>query len=63
MLKTAVYKWLQRFETGRESLEDDRRSGRPATPLTHENVRRVECISLKSTSKNLTLTVMMNKVN
>ena len=46
MQKTAVYKWLQRFETGRQSLEDDPRSGRPATPFTHENVRRVEEIVL-----------------
>lgn len=40
--KTAVYKWLQRFNTGRESLEDDPRSGRPSTSVTAENVETVE---------------------
>ena len=40
--KTAVYKWLQRFNTGRESLEDDPRSGRPSTSVTAENIETVE---------------------
>ena len=26
--RTAVFKWLERFKTGRQSLEDNQRSGR-----------------------------------
>lgn len=31
--KARVYCWLDRFKEGRESLEDDPRSGRPATAV------------------------------
>lgn len=36
-----VYKWVNRFESGRVSLEDDPRSGRPATCVTEETVALV----------------------
>ena len=39
MQKTAVYKWLNRFENRRSSLEDDARVGRPATTLTPKNIK------------------------
>jgi len=29
--KSAVYDWFSRFKNGKETLEDDRRSGRPST--------------------------------
>lgn len=41
--KTTVYKWVERFSSGYESVEDEARSGRPATPSTAqvvENVRK-----------------------
>jgi len=31
MKKTAVFKWVKRFSEGRESVTDEKRSGRPAT--------------------------------
>lgn len=40
--KTAVYKWIERFKGGRESLEDDDRSGRPAEAITKANINAVE---------------------
>ncbi|XP_018057559.1 PREDICTED: putative uncharacterized protein FLJ37770 [Atta colombica] len=36
--KTAVYEWHERFKSGRESIEDDERSGRPSTSKTDENI-------------------------
>jgi len=38
MTKTAVYKWVKRFSEGRESVNDEERSGRPATSRTEENI-------------------------
>lgn len=51
--KTAVYKWMQRFEDGRESLEDDPRSGRPATTTTQENIDSVE--NILQTNRRITI--------
>lgn len=39
--KTAVYEWHERFRSGRESVEDDERSGRPSTSKTDENINKV----------------------
>jgi len=39
--KTAVYEWHERFKNGRESVEDDERSGRPSTSKTDENINKV----------------------
>lgn len=36
-----VLKWVHLFETGRENIEDDPRSGRPTTSLTTENIELV----------------------
>jgi len=38
--KTAVYEWHERFKSGRESVEDDERSGR-STSKTDENINKV----------------------
>ena len=38
---STVKKWAAEFKRGRESLEDDPRSGRPATATTQENIDRV----------------------
>ena len=40
MKKTAVYKWVERFSEGRESVTDEERSGRPATSRTEENIAK-----------------------
>jgi len=39
--KTAVYEWHERFKSGRESVEDDERSGRLSTSKTDENINKV----------------------
>ena len=41
MSRTRLFEWHRRFKEGREEMEDDRRSGRPSTSKTDENVERV----------------------
>ena len=38
---STVKKWAAEFKRGRESLEDDPRSGRPFTATTQENIDRI----------------------
>ena len=42
--KKTVFKWFQRFQEGKESLEDDERSGRPSTARTDENITQVSIV-------------------
>jgi hypothetical protein len=39
--QTAVFEWHSRFKTGRVSVEDDERSGRPSTSKMTENVVKI----------------------
>ena len=39
--RTQCFEWHRRFQSGRSSLEDDERSGRPSTSITQENVLRI----------------------
>ena len=41
MSRTRLFEWHSRFKEGREEVEDDRRSERPSTSRTDENVERV----------------------
>jgi len=36
-----VYKWVDRFKEGRESVDDDARTGHPSTSRVDENIQRV----------------------
>ncbi|XP_011055427.1 PREDICTED: putative uncharacterized protein FLJ37770 [Acromyrmex echinatior] len=38
--KTTVYEWHKRFRSGRESVEENERSGRPSTSKTDENINK-----------------------
>ena len=40
--KPAIYDWVERFRSGRISLEDDKRSGRPINSVTQQNINRVD---------------------
>ena len=40
---STVEKWAAEFKRGRESVEDDGRSGRPKDATTDENVKVVIC--------------------
>jgi transposase len=39
---STIAKWVAELKRGRESLNDDPRSGRPATAVTDENVAAIE---------------------
>ncbi len=41
MQQRTVYKWVERYASGRDSLEDDPRSGRQKTAVTPENIEAV----------------------
>lgn len=42
MKPATIYKWVKRYQEGRESVEDDPREGRPSTSRNAENVKRID---------------------
>lgn len=42
MSQSRTFLWYKRFKDGRESVEDDERSGRPTTGTTPENIAKVQ---------------------
>ena len=61
MKKTPVYKWVKRFSEGRESVNDEERSGRPTTSRTEENIAKIHQIVHKN--HQLTLRNIAELVN
>jgi len=59
--KTAVYKWVERFSEGRESVTDEERTGRPATSKTEENIAKVRQIVREN--RRLTVRNIPEQVN
>ena len=55
-----VQKWTAEFNRSRESLEDDPRSGRPATATTQENIDRVNHMVMDD--RRLTVNQIANAV-
>jgi transposase len=41
MKRRTVYKWVDQFKEGRESIHDNAREGRPSTSGVGENIQRV----------------------
>jgi hypothetical protein len=41
MKRRTVYKWVDRFKKGKESVGDDARAGRHSTSRVNENIQRV----------------------
>lgn len=39
--RSVTFRWYSRFKEGRQSIEDDSRSGRPATANTEKNIEKV----------------------
>ena len=46
--KKNIYKWYKLFQAGREDVHDERRSGRPSTSTTNENVEAVKKLVLEN---------------
>ena len=61
MKKAAVYKLVQRFSEGRESVTDEGRSGRPATSRTERNIAKVRQIVREN--RRLTVRNIAQQVN
>jgi len=47
MKRTAVYKWVNRFSEGRESVTDEEISGRTATSRTEEKLQKFVKLCVK----------------
>ena len=61
MSKTRVYEWHKRFKNGREEVEDDRKSGRPSTSKTDENIDRVR--QLVRSDRRLTVRMIAEELS
>ena len=58
---STVKKWAAEFKRGRESLEDDPRSGRPSTATTQENIDRIHQMVMNNT--RLTISHLANAIS
>jgi len=56
-----VYKWSEQFRNGRESVEDEERSGHPSTSKTQENVERVS--EMIQSNRRLTIREISEDLN
>jgi len=61
MKKIAVYKWVNRFSDGRESVTGEERSGRPETSRTEENTAKIRQILREN--RRLTVRSIAEQVN
>ncbi|EGI63738.1 FLJ37770-like protein [Acromyrmex echinatior] len=59
--KTTVYEWHERFRSGRESVEDNERSGRPSTSKTDENINKVR--EMLANNRKLTIREVAENLN
>jgi hypothetical protein len=55
-----IFEWFKRFKDGRESVEDDKHSGRPSTRTTPEMIARVREVILED--KRQTIHDVCNRV-
>ncbi|XP_055306685.1 protein GVQW3-like [Sitodiplosis mosellana] len=46
--KTQTYEWFKMFKEGRESVEDEERSGRPSTSTDEQHVNAIKELVLKN---------------
>ena len=45
---STIKRWVKEFQRGRESLEDDPRSGRPTTSASPENIEKVHKLVIEN---------------
>ena len=51
--QATIYRWVAEFQRGRQSTEDEHRSGRPADTRSNDNVRSVQDMILKDRRLNI----------
>ena len=61
LMRSNVFRWHERFRSGRESVEDDERSSRPSTAKTDENINKI--IGWMTVSRKWTIREIAEKLN
>ena len=61
LTRSNVFRWHERFRSGRESVEDDERSGRPSTAKTDENIKKIK--GWMTVSRKLTIREIAEELN
>jgi len=66
MCRTQTYEWWKRFKGGRNSVDDDPRSGRPSTLKTDDNVAKVRevirsnhCLTVREAAEEVSISKTM----
>ena len=59
--RAQIFRWFKDFSAGRDSVQDEPRSGRPATSKTDENVERAK--SLVRSDRRLTIRLIAEQLN
>ena len=61
LTRSNVFRWHERFGSGRESVEDDERSGRPSMAKTDENINKIN--GRMTVSRKLTIREIAEELN
>ncbi|GFX75191.1 uncharacterized protein TNCV_3171181 [Trichonephila clavipes] len=59
LTRAQVFQWFKAFSEGRESIEDEPRSGRPSVSKTAENVVSPGSCAFRSSLDSLAFTVLL----
>jgi transposase len=60
MKRRTLYKWVDRFKEGRESVDGNAREGRPSTSRVAENIQRVH--DLVMSDRRITTRIITDKL-
>jgi hypothetical protein len=60
--RAAVFEWHSHFKPGRVSVEDDKRSGRPSTSKTTENVENIRELTKTIAEQSMSSQTLLGSV-
>ena len=61
LTRSNVFRWYERFRSGRESVKDDERSGKPSTATTNEKINKIK--GWMTVSRKLTIREIAEEFN